>query len=92
MPPPVELFPANPSLPERATANLKGRRRKDFDGNLMKCELLELVQYECEVENPNDRRAMARCWPIVRLFRRCRDREGPFTVETTAWEGERSKE
>ncbi|RDL39084.1 Uncharacterized protein BP5553_03424 [Venustampulla echinocandica] len=91
MAPPVELFHANPSLPYQAQVSLKGNKRKDFDGDLKKCELLEMLQYDCEVDQPDKRNSPVRCWPLERFFRRCRDREGTFMVETTSWEGEKEK-
>jgi hypothetical protein len=48
----------------------KGRKRKDFDGNLKDCELLGLLQYKCEVERPVTRKSATVCWPVERLFRR----------------------
>ncbi|KAG0652933.1 hypothetical protein D0Z07_0210 [Hyphodiscus hymeniophilus] len=68
---------------------MKDTKRKGFDGDLKACELLELLQYDCRVENPERRESDVHCWPIVRLFRRCQDRDGKFMVETTAWEGEK---
>jgi len=46
-----------------------------------------MLQYECSVDEPVTRESVINCWPVERLFRRCRDRNGVFTVETTAWEG-----
>jgi hypothetical protein len=34
------------------------------------CELLELLQYECLVVQPEMRDSPIQCWPIQRLFRR----------------------
>jgi len=88
MGPPVNIFPAA-ELPERIQTTLKDRRRKD-KVELEKCELLEMLQYECVVEDEGrDRDSRIICQPIQRLFRRCQDRNGSFTVETTAWEGEK---
>ena len=69
MAPLVEAWPAS-QLPERTQVGVAGRRRKDFDGDLKKCELLELLQYDCKVEEPISRESVTRCWPVVRLFRR----------------------
>jgi len=85
MAPPVESWPAH-ELPERVQVTKEGRRRKD-QIDLHKCELLEMVQYECLVEDVR-KNAQVVCRPVERLFRRCQDRTGTFTVETTAWEGE----
>lgn len=48
-------------------------------------------QYDCEVEKPVTRESVTRCWPVERLFRRCKDRRGTFMIETTAWEGKKAK-
>jgi len=85
MAPPVESWSAR-GLEERSQVSSKGRKRKDFDGDLKNCELLGLLQYKCEVERPVTRKSATVCWPVERLFRRCEDRERTFTVETTAWE------
>jgi len=85
MTPPVESWPVN-ELKSRVRANEKGDWRKGFDGDLKKCELLELLQYNCSVENPQKPQSQIQCWPVERLFRRCKDQRGSFTVETTAWE------
>ena len=69
MAPPLESWPAY-QLPDRAQGNVKDKKRKNFNGNLKACELLELLQYECKVEPPVMRDSVVRCWPVVRLFRR----------------------
>jgi len=91
MAPPVESWSAH-ELTDRVQVTKEGRRRKDRI-DLNKCKLLEMLQYECLVED-GGRRANARviCRPVERLFRRCEDRKGTFTVETTAWEGESRRE
>ena len=68
MAPPTEVFPAS-ELPYRVQVTVEGKRRKGGDIDLKKCDLLELVQYDCKVDErrPND---PVRCYPIVRLFRR----------------------
>ncbi|KAH7351119.1 hypothetical protein BKA65DRAFT_550093 [Rhexocercosporidium sp. MPI-PUGE-AT-0058] len=88
MAPFVEVFPAG-ELPFRTQLTLKGTARKDFHGDLKGCELLALWQYECEVERPVTRESVTRCVPVERLFRRCKDGQKTFMVETTAWEGEK---
>ncbi|UNI15633.1 hypothetical protein JDV02_002148 [Purpureocillium takamizusanense] len=55
--------------------------------DLAACELLRMLQYKCEVQRPHARDSPVQCYAVERLFRRCHDRNGPFTVETTAWEG-----
>lgn len=69
MAPPVATFPAS-DLPLAAQSNLRGRKRKGFDGDLKACELLEMLQYNCGVEEPGKRDSVVRCWPVVKLFRR----------------------
>lgn len=69
MTPPVESWPAR-ELEQRALVNEKGKRRKEFDGDLTKCQLVELLQYTCEVEKPVTRDSRTRCWPVERLFRK----------------------
>ncbi|TVY85657.1 hypothetical protein LAWI1_G008324 [Lachnellula willkommii] len=91
MAPPIATFPAS-DLPITSQTNLKGTKRKGFDGDLKACALLEMLQYDCRIEEPGTRNSPVRCWPVERLFRRCRDQEGSFMVETTAWErGEKGK-
>lgn len=85
MTPPVESWPAR-ELEERVLGDAKGKRRKGFDGDFGKCQLVELLQYSCEVEKPVTRESKTRCWPVERLFRKCLDRDGSFIVETTIWE------
>ncbi|KAG4429327.1 hypothetical protein IFR05_015184 [Cadophora sp. M221] len=87
MAPSVELFPAS-ELPFRTQVTLKDRARKHFHGDLKACELFALWQYECEVDRPATRESVTRCFPVERLFRRCKDGQKTFTVETTSWEGE----
>lgn len=69
MAPPLYSWPAS-ELPDHTRANVKDEFRKGFDGNLKACELLEMLQYRCEVENPGLRSSPTRCWPVERLFRR----------------------
>jgi len=51
MPPPVESWDVR-ELPDRVLGDVAGMRRKGFKGDLRKCELLEMLQYTCEVEKP----------------------------------------
>jgi len=88
MAPPVQRWSAE-ELPERVQTKaeiLSDRRRKERI-DLQHCQLMELLQYHCRVEEPNRRNSRVLCEPIQRLFRKCSDRNGPFMVETTAWEG-----
>ncbi|KAH8887805.1 hypothetical protein GQ53DRAFT_749488 [Thozetella sp. PMI_491] len=88
-------FPAT-NLPQKIQADSGGKRRKTKDGraiNLAKdCELLGLVQYECEVANPELPECEVACYPVQRWFRRCQDKKGSFMVETTAWEGRAARQ
>ncbi|KAK0616532.1 hypothetical protein B0T14DRAFT_523339, partial [Immersiella caudata] len=90
MAPPCNLFPVK-DLPAEVQVGPNGKLRKTVNGkriDLQKdCELLELLQYECLVVNPEIRNSPVQCWPVQRMFRRCQDKNGRFTVETTAWEG-----
>lgn len=69
MAPPIYSWPAS-ELPDHTRVNVKDEFRKGFDGDLKACELLEMLQYRCEVENPGMRNSPTRCWPVARLFRR----------------------
>lgn len=56
-------------------ATLDGRRRKGGDVELQKCELLEMLQYNCVVEGRTEserhrREARVVCRPVERWFRR----------------------
>ncbi|KAK3942912.1 hypothetical protein QBC46DRAFT_379067 [Diplogelasinospora grovesii] len=90
MAPPCQSFPAR-HLPLHVQVGPDGRKRKTEGGkkiDLVKdCELLSLVQYECQVFHPELWNSPVGCWPIQRWFRRCQDAKGKFMVETTAWEG-----
>ncbi|KAG6028763.1 hypothetical protein E4U19_001329 [Claviceps sp. Clav32 group G5] len=92
MTPPCHAFPAS-DLPSRIQVDVNGRRRKQEPSlagkkiDLSTCELLRMVQYKCDVEDPSIKESPVLCFPVERLFRRCKDRNGPFLVETTAWEG-----
>jgi len=69
MTPPVEVWSAE-ELEVRALVGVNGMKRKDFDGKLKNCELLELLQYNCRVDEPKRKDSEVRCWPVERLFRR----------------------
>ncbi|CAN8106067.1 unnamed protein product [Discula destructiva] len=89
MTPPCHSFPVS-QLPLQIQINVDGKKRKTDGGkaiDLSACELLDLVQYRCEVEYPNQRNSRVLCFPVQRWFRRCQDKKGSFTVETTTWEG-----
>lgn len=90
MTPPCQSFKAK-ALPTHIQVGPDHRVRKTADGRridlLRDCELFGLLQYDCQVRDPELRESQIECWPVQRLFRRCQDKNGPFTVETTAWEG-----
>lgn len=65
---PVELFPPD-ELAERVQRLPSGRKRKKRV-ELSDCQLLELWQYNCHVENWQDLKSAVVCNPIQRLFRR----------------------
>ncbi|KAH7011974.1 hypothetical protein BGZ61DRAFT_493905 [Ilyonectria robusta] len=87
---PCQVFHAS-ELPDRVQADLKGRKRKLEAGernvDLKSCELLEMLQYKCEIKEPVTWDSAVQCYAVDRLFRKCKDRKGTFMVETTAWEG-----
>jgi Mitochondrial export protein Som1 len=68
MAPPVESWSAR-ELPDRVQVTAEGRRRKDWI-ELEKCELLQMVQYECSVLHEGRPGAPVVCRPVERLFRR----------------------
>lgn len=76
MAPPAHVFPAS-ELPERIQFNAENKRRKPVDASstskridLSACELLEMMQWSCQVEGegPSDRPVT--CRPVPRYFRR----------------------
>lgn len=71
MVPPIEGFPAS-QLRMRVQLTVKGKLRKGETVDLRQCELLEMVQYSCQLERGQSPGAMdvVRCMPIVKLFRR----------------------
>ncbi|KAF5674336.1 hypothetical protein FHETE_2971 [Fusarium heterosporum] len=87
---PCQVFHAS-ELPERVQTNLSGRKRKLEQGakniDLSGCELLEMLQYKCEIKEPVKWDSPVQCFAVERLFRKCKDKKNSFMVETTAWEG-----
>ena len=70
MAPPIEAFPVS-ELEQRVNIQSNGRRKKGGDIDLRKCELLELVQYECGLKgSEKDPQAVIECAPVMKLFRR----------------------
>ncbi|KAI5853216.1 hypothetical protein DFP73DRAFT_535590 [Morchella snyderi] len=64
---PITTFPAS-ALTQHINTNVRTGRRRKQPIDLSKCELLEMVQWDCRVENGQNL-----CWPIERLFRRCKN-------------------
>jgi len=102
MAPPEKTFPIS-ELENRVhlyDKEYKEKSRKlprDFDLK-RDCELYELVQYSCTTQEEMEERALLgpglnrgrhqmECFPLVRLFRKCKYGNQEFNVETTAWEG-----
>ncbi|KAI1331640.1 hypothetical protein F5Y16DRAFT_239984 [Xylariaceae sp. FL0255] len=85
MTPPCRVFSAS-QLPKEIQLD-EGKKRKGRAIDLSACELLSMVQYDCQIDNPEMNNSPVRCWPVQRWFRRCQDRKGTFMVETTMWEG-----
>lgn len=72
MTPPCRTFHAS-DLPRQVQVGPDGKRRKTEDGkpiDLKACELLSLVQYDCQVERPVTPESVTRCYPVQRWFRR----------------------
>ncbi|KAI1821478.1 hypothetical protein F4861DRAFT_457709 [Xylaria intraflava] len=90
MTPPCRVFAAS-QLPAEIQLD-DGKRRKTGGEriDLSACELLSMVQYDCQIDRPDLSDSPVRCWPVQRWFRRCQDRKGKFLVETTMWEGRTS--
>ncbi|RMZ85460.1 hypothetical protein DV737_g865, partial [Chaetothyriales sp. CBS 132003] len=78
-------------------------RKLPLDFDLQRdCELLKIIQYTCttlqmQIEyrqtHAEGAQPQRECFPFTRLFRKCHEggiggKHRPFTVETTAWEGE----
>ncbi|KAI1428695.1 hypothetical protein F5Y12DRAFT_710990 [Xylaria sp. FL1777] len=88
MTPQCSVFPAS-QLPANIQVD-DGQRRKGGRIDLLACELLSMVQYDCQIDRPDVSNSPVKCWPVQRWFRRCQDRKGKFLVETTMWEGKMS--
>lgn len=73
MPPLTRTFPAS-ELPEQVQLNALGKRRKHDpparEVVLEACELLKMVQYSCEIQEPVTRASPVKCFPFGRLYRR----------------------
>ncbi|RYC58291.1 hypothetical protein CHU98_g7924 [Xylaria longipes] len=77
MSPPCRVFSAS-QLPTEIQLD-DGKRRKGGKIDLSACELLSMVQYDCQIDRPDLANSPVRCWPVQRWFRRskgkvhCRD-------------------
>lgn len=76
MTPPCHSFPAS-QLPSKIQLDASSRRRKPPTDepsrakiDLATCELLQMLQYKCEVRRPLGRDSPVRCYAVDRLFRR----------------------
>ncbi len=71
--PASETFPAT-ELPRKIQGDLSGKKRKTEGGRAIDlgkdCELLSMVQYECEVAHPEIPNSEVACYPVRRWFRR----------------------
>ena len=77
MSPPCAVF-KSADLPDAIQIDVSGKRRKPAAHgasgsgriDLSACELLSMLQYDCQIENPKDRQETVKCWPVQRWFRR----------------------
>lgn len=69
MAPPISTFPVQ-DLPSQIQVTMKGKRRKGPPIDLKTCPLFEMLQYECDVQEPRTKDSRVLCWPVERLFRR----------------------
>lgn len=74
MTPPCQSFKAK-ALPTHIQVGPDHRVRKTSSGEridlLRDCsELFGLMQYDCQVRDPELRESQIECWPVQRLFRR----------------------
>ncbi|KAI2605700.1 uncharacterized protein GGS25DRAFT_523371 [Hypoxylon fragiforme] len=92
MTPPCRVFPASELESEIQTTDGQRLRKGGGRIDLSACELLAMVQYECQIDRPELANSPVWCWPVQRWFRRCQDKKGgSFMVETTIWEESRKK-
>ncbi|KNG48432.1 hypothetical protein DDE82_002120 [Stemphylium lycopersici] len=89
MAPPVSALPVS-DLETQINALPSGKPRNP-PLELSDCALKELVQYKCNIQKAAKRGSTPEvvCEPVVRMLRRC---QGGLSVETTAWEGWKSKQ
>ncbi|CEJ92224.1 hypothetical protein VHEMI07885 [[Torrubiella] hemipterigena] len=50
-----------------------------------------MMQYKCKIEQPHIQNSPIHCFAVERFFRRCKDKNGTFTVETTTWEDKKQE-
>lgn len=67
MAPLVEAFHAS-DLTDYLKRKPNGKMRKP-PVDLKTCELKELIQYNCNVDNPRNQNSRVVCEPVLRLFR-----------------------
>lgn len=73
MTPPCRTFPSS-TIEAEIQTDLHDKKRKLPPGvrdvDLARCALMGMLQYECEIDRPQDRNSPVRCWPVQRWFRR----------------------
>lgn len=69
MTPPCRVFQAS-QLPATIQFDDNNKRRKGGSIDLSACELLSMVQYDCQIDRPDLRGSRVECWPVQRWFRR----------------------
>ena len=70
MAPPVEAFTPS-QLAQRVQYKPDGKLRKPPFALARDCELMEMVQYACDLTGPrDDPKSQVVCEPVIRLFRK----------------------
>lgn len=74
MPPACYYFQAS-QLEEQVQKDVHGKRRKHADPRTRKidlsaCEFFEMLQYNCEVQQPVTPQSVVQCFTVPRAFRR----------------------
>lgn len=70
MTPPCRVFPASELESEIQTTDGQRLRKGGGRIDLSACELLAMVQYECQIDRPELANSPVWCWPVQRWFRR----------------------
>ncbi len=68
MPPPYPIFRAAELPDQLQKATRKQKAQEPIV--LQKCQLLELLQYDCQLEEGDPKHARIVCEPVERLFRK----------------------